>query len=95
MRYIFYITPILGLIRNYIKYKNLYFLLFFRSPIICEVIFYLIKKNNKYEYAILLALIYERWLMLIFKSLISLYNNDYLIKKEKYKKKYNLKYENN
>ena len=36
---------------------------------------------------------YERWFFFIYKSLLSIYNDDYNRKKRKYMKKYNLKYE--
>ena len=86
------ITPILGLLRNFIKYKQLNYILFFRSPLIYYCINYscnIIQYNNTiYE-----TLIYERWIMFIIKSIISLYKNDYNSNKLKYMKKYNIKYE--
>ena len=41
--------------------------------------------------SVLKAIILERWVFLLLKTLISVYNNDYY-KKEKYKKKYNMIY---
>ena len=95
MKYFFLVTSILGLIRNYIKYKELKLLLFLRTPILCEFIFYFVKFKTEYKYAILISIIFERWLMLIIKSFLSYIKDDYNIKKEKYKNKYNLKYKNN
>ena len=96
----FFVTPILGLIRNYIKYKNISIIIFFRTPIISIIIFELIQaKYPKAKYSkhnnILLGIILERWFMLLGKSLISLYNNDYITKRNKYIKKYNMEYKNN
>jgi len=41
---------------------------------------------------ILKTLIVERWYFFIEKSIISLWNNDYIKNKDKYIKKYGLKY---
>jgi hypothetical protein len=40
------------------------------------------------------TLIFERWYFFIDKSIISLWNNDYLKNKDKYIKKYGLTYKN-
>ena len=87
MLYIFLVTPTLGLLRNYIKYKKLKVFLYLRSPILYLLLEIILQTNNIWK-----ILIVERWLMLILKSLISLYKNDYYNKKEKYIQKYNLKY---
>ena len=92
---LFFVTSLLGLLRNYIKYKRINLFLFIRSPLLSSLIFYMIKKDYSSDYAILLSLILERWIMLILKSIISLCRNDYQKKKDKYKTKYNIKYENN
>ena len=87
MIFLYLITPILGSFRNYIKYKKLKFLLFIRTPITYFMINLLFQCNNVWK-----TLIYERWFFFIYKSILSLYNNDYIEKKEKYIKKYGLKY---
>lgn len=84
---LYLITPILGSFRNYIKYKKLKFLLFIRTPVTYFMINLLFQCNNVWK-----TLIYERWFFFIYKSFLSLYNNDYIKKKEKYIKKYGLKY---
>ena len=84
---IFLITPTLGCIRNYIKYKQLKTLLFLRTPFTYFVLSLFFQNINKWQ-----LLIFERWFFLIYKSLLSYYNNDYHKKKNKYIKKYNLKY---
>ena len=83
----FFITPLLGLLKNYIKYKQVRLLLFIRSPIICYFIQLFIQTNNIYK-----ILIYERWFMFLFKICRSLYNDDYHKKKSKNILKYQLKY---
>jgi hypothetical protein len=96
MHYIFYtfITAILGLIRDYCKHKNIYITKFIRTPILCFIIHSSIKyvyHINNYYYNnnyIIYAIMYERWLMLILKSGISIYNNDYVNKRSKYIIKY-------
>tara|TARA_B100000686_G_C16679919_1_gene911322 strand:- start:348 stop:509 length:162 start_codon:yes stop_codon:yes gene_type:complete len=45
-----------------------------------------------YRDAVLRTLISERWFFFIYKTLISIKNNDYIKNKEKYIKKYGLKY---
>ena len=94
MYYLIFVTPILGLLRNYIKYKKIDRKLFLRTPIISFTIYTIFLVNNltedKYFY---ISLISERWVLLVYKGLYSLYNNDYIKKKEKYKKKHNIIYE--
>ena len=84
---IYIITPCLGLFRNYIKYKNFNKILFIRTPIIYLFINLFFQNNNPWQ-----TLIYERWFFFIYKTLLSIYNDDYNKKKNKYIKKYNLKY---
>ena len=85
-----FITAILGVIKNYIKYKKLNFYLFLRSPLLTLLIYLIIK--SKCENTLLWAIILERWVLLLYKSIRSYFRNDYVIKMDKYKKKYNLKY---
>ena len=58
---LFFITPILGALKNIVKYKKFNFLLFISSPMLTYLI-YLICKYN-----ILLSFILERWFMFIYK----------------------------
>jgi hypothetical protein len=85
---LYLITPLLGSLRNYIKYKKLKFLLFIRTPVTYFIINILFRSNNIFQ-----TLMYERWFFFIYKSLISIYNDDYNTKKNKYKIKYGLKYD--
>ena len=87
MLYLFIITPLLGSIRNYCKYKIFNIYVFIRSPILYILFTLYLQTTNIWK-----ILIFERWFFLIYKSLLSLYNNDYNTKKQKYIQKYNLKY---
>jgi len=87
MIFLYLITPLLGTLRNYIKYKRLKILLFLRTPVTYFMINLLFQNQNIWK-----TLIFERWFFFIYKSLLSLYNDDYNVKKQKYIKKYGLKY---
>ena len=89
--YIYFITAILGCMRDYSKTKNISILKFLRTPIIIFLIDFILKIFN-INNSILKAIIFERWLFLILKMFLSYYNNDYYNKKEKYKKKYKMIY---
>lgn len=84
---LYLITPLLGTLRNYIKYKRLKILLFLRTPVTYFMINLLFQNQNIWK-----TLMFERWFFFIYKSLLSLYNDDYNVKKQKYIKKYGLKY---
>ena len=84
---IIFITPLLGAFRNYVKYKQFKSLIFIRTPVLYFFILIIFQTKNIWK-----ILILERWFMLIYKSIISIIKNDYHKKKEKYIKKYNLKY---
>lgn len=89
----FLIVPILGALRDYTKYKKFIFTKFIRTPII-TFFFYVM---NRYFIknpiiAISLSINMERWFFLLIKTIVSCYNDDYNKKREKYIKKYNLKY---
>ena len=84
---LYLITPLLGSLRNYIKYKQIKVLMFLRTPTTYFFINILFQNNNIWK-----TIVFERWFFFIYKSLLSLYNDDYKKKKEKYILKYNLKY---
>ena len=81
------ITPILGSLRNYVKYKQFKPFIFIRTPILYFFLFIILQTNNIWKIIVL-----ERWLMFVFKTLKSVYKRDYITKKQKYIKKYNMKY---
>ena len=87
MLLLFLTTPLLGTIRNYVKYKEFKLFLFIRTPITYYLLQYFLNEKNHWK-----ILIFERWFFLIYKTLLSIFNNDYYTKKEKYKKKYNIQY---
>jgi len=84
---LYLITPFLGCLKNYVKYKRLNFIILIRTPIIYFLLTQIFQHDNVFQ-----TLIYERWYFFIYKVCLSLYNNDYITKKNKYIKKYDLKY---
>ena len=82
------ITPLLGSLRNFVKYKNFKPLIFIRTPVLYFFLFLIFQTNNIWKIIVL-----ERWFMFAFKTLKSVFRRDYIIKKEKYIMKYNLKYD--
>ena len=84
---LYLITPLLGTMRNYIKYKRIKLLMFLRTPATYFMINLLFQNQNIWK-----TLMFERWFFFMYKSLLSLYNDDYNVKKQKYIKKYGLKY---
>jgi len=88
MIYIIYlITPLLGFIKNYVKYKRINLLVFLRTPFIYSLLFVLIQTQNIWK-----IITIERWLFFIFKIIRSTIRRDYIVNKEKYKLKYGLIY---
>ena len=84
---LYLITPLLGSLKNYVKYKQVNFYLFIRTPITYFFINLFFKNDSIWK-----VLIYERWFFFIYKITLSFYNDDYHSKKNKYIKKYGLKY---
>jgi hypothetical protein len=82
------VTPLLGSLRNHVKYKNFKSLIFIRTPIIYFFLFLFLQTRNIWKIIVL-----ERWLMFVFKTSLSIYRNDYKNKKEKYIEKYKMKYD--
>ena len=95
MFYALFLIPILGAIKNAVKYKKISPLLFLRTPALYLIIYsylYLNHYNSK-SCKICLTIINERIFMFIYKIIISLINDNYNKKKIKYQKKYGLEYE--
>jgi hypothetical protein len=86
--YLYLVTPLLGSLKNYVKYKRFNIIVFIRTFYIYLTLHLLIQTNNKW-----MILILERWFFFIFKIIRSIYRNDYESKKQKYIKKYNLTYQ--
>ena len=85
---IYLVTPLLGSLKNYVKYKRFNIIVFIRTFYIYLTLNLLIQTNNKW-----MILILERWFFFIFKIIRSILRNDYESKKQKYIQKYNLTYQ--
>ena len=86
---LYLVTPNLGLLRNYIKYKTLKLATYLRTPLLYLIIhFWLLLVGHRN--IIYKTIIYERWYWFLYKSLKSYIKDDYNVKKEKYKIKYKL-----
>ena len=79
---IYLVTPLLGFLKNYSKYKEINFYVFIRTPIIYFLIHNVLLYYN-YDNIELLTIIYERWFFFIYKTFLSIYHNDYQKKKRK------------
>ena len=78
------ITPLLGLIKNYVKYKQINIFLFLRTPMLYVMIDKLLLIYfHKYP-RLLWTLIIERWLMFQYKIIYSLIFDLYHKRKKKY-----------
>ena len=85
------IIPVLGALKNYVKYKRVSLLLFLRTPVIYTIIYTHLRILN-YKNKISLTIIYERIFMFIYKIIYSLLTDSYHKNKLKYIKKYNILY---
>ncbi len=85
------IIPVLGALKNYVKYKRVSVLLFLRTPFIYTFI-YSYLRLFKYKNKIILTIVNERIFMFIYKIIYSLLTDSYHKNKLKYIKKYNILY---
>ena len=85
------IIPVLGAVKNYVKYKRVSALLFLRTPVI-YCIFYAYLWALKFKNKVSLTIIYERIFMFLYKIIYSLLTDTYHKNKLKYIKKYNILY---
>ena len=85
------IIPVLGALKNYVKYKRVSILLFLRTPFIYTFI-YSYLRLFKYKNKIILTIVNERIFMFIYKIIYSLLTDSYHKNKLKYIKKYNILY---
>ena len=85
--YLYLITPLLGSLKNYVKYKRFNIFVFLRTLYIYFILKLSIQTNN-----IWIILMLERWFFFVFKIIKSIINNDYNNKKQKYIEKYKLIY---
>ena len=87
------IIPILGMLKNYVKYKRVSILLFMRTPII-YIFLYSFFTLLKYSNRICMTIINERIFMFLYKIVVSLLTDNYNKKKIKYEEKYGIEYKN-
>ena len=85
--YLYLITPILGSLKNYVKYKRFNILVFLRTLYIYYILKLTIQTDNTW-----IILMLERWFFFLFKIIRSIINDDYNNKKQKYIEKYKLIY---
>ena len=86
-------TPILGALKNYIKYKKFNIITFSRTPILCTFLFIIMSQFTTTDYStIFFILILERWVMFIYKILVAYIDDNYIKKKDKYVLKYGFIY---
>ena len=85
--YLYLITPILGSLKNYVKYKRFNTLIFLRTLYIYSILKLAIQTDNTW-----IILMLERWFFFLFKIIRSIINDDYNNKKQKYIEKYRLIY---
>lgn len=85
------IIPVLGALKNYVKYKRVSLLLFLRTPFIYSFIYSYLKLLN-YKNKVIMTIVNERIFMFIYKITYSLLTDKYHLKKLKYIRKYNILY---
>ena len=88
---LYMITPILGFVKNYIKYKQFHVFIFLRTPFVYFIIHNILYMLN-FQRIVFPTIIFERWFFFIYKIIRSWIRNDYIRNKEKYKLKYGLIY---
>lgn len=92
MLWMYFVTPTLGLLRNYVKYKQLSFFMYMRTPLV-YLMFHIFLVINNQSAIVYKSLIFERWFWFLVKTYRSLRNDDYHKKRLKYIQKYNLSYD--
>lgn len=85
---LFFITAILGALKNYTKYKDFQPLLFIRTPLMLLALRALAPGVH-----LGWLMIVERWILLFYKTVQAWINDDYHSKRVKYQKKYGIKYD--
>jgi hypothetical protein len=85
------ITPLSGLLKNYVKYKRINLSIFARTPLTYMIIDRILSYYRMRE-IVLWTLILERWFFFHYKILRSYFCGHYLQRRKKYEKKYNLIY---
>ncbi len=86
------VTPLLGFMKNYVKYKRVNALLFMRTPFLYLLIDTLMRRY-RVNHILLWTLIVERWFLFGYKISVAYLYDHYHRRKNKYTRKYNLSYE--
>lgn len=86
-----FVIPILGALKNYVKYKRLSPYLFLRTPTIYTFVYLFLYLFN-YKNRISLTIINERVIMFLYKISLAIFNDSYNKKRIKYQKKYGITY---
>jgi len=81
------VTPVLGALKNYVKYKRFDILTHVRTPVAYFFIQLLFQTNNIWK-----IITMERWLFFLLKIVRSLWRDDYGSKRAKYENKYGIDY---
>jgi hypothetical protein len=92
LRLLYIITPVSGFLKNYLKYKRVNLATFARTPLVyfwIDLFLCLYKVRNP----VLWCLILERWFFFYYKIVKSYWQDVYHVRREKYEKKYGLRYE--
>jgi hypothetical protein len=83
---LWFVTPVLGALRNYAKYRTFNPVLFVRTPVLSGLLYVAVVHAEVLpdSTAILVAAISERWVLLAYKMSLSFYYDDFRVKKAKY-----------
>jgi|MGYP006124469121 hypothetical protein len=82
------VTPALGALKNYVKYKQFDIMTNVRTPFAYVLLQLLFQTNNIWKIITL-----ERWLFFAIKIIRSIWRNDYMRNQVKYENKYGIDYQ--
>jgi len=85
------VTPLLGFMKNYVKYKRVNVALFARTPLL-YVLIDSILRYYRMNNIIIWTLILERWFFFYYKIMCAYLYDYYRTRREKYIQKYGLIY---
>lgn len=92
LRLLYIITPVSGFLKNYLKYKRVNLATFARTPLVYFLID-LFLSWLRIRSPVLWCLILERWFFFYYKIVRAYWLDVYHVRREKYIKKYGLRYE--
>jgi len=91
LRFLYFVTPISGYLKNYIKYKQVNVVTFSRTPLVYITIDRFLS-YCKLQNIVLWTIILERWFFFYFKMIRAYIQDHYHKRKQKYKQKHGLVY---